>query len=315
MIKKFNKYLSYKNNSLYLEETSLDSIKKKFSTPIYCYSLSEIHDNFTDLKKSFKKMKPMICYAVKANNHNQILSLLSKSGCGADVVSKGELQKSIKNGIMPDKIVFSGVGKTTDEIKYALRKNIKQLNVESEEELEEIAEIAKGEKKNVRICIRVNPDVDPRTHYKISTGRFEDKFGIPNSRIIKLFEKYKDNNYLEMVGLSIHIGSQIQSLRPFEIAFKKIKRQIESLRKLGFEIGVLDLGGGIGIRYKENDSIINLKEYCLLIEKLFSNMKLEIIIEPGRSLVGSSGILLSSIIRKKSGEKKDFIIIDDGMNN
>ncbi len=224
MIKKFNKYLSYKNNFLYLEETCLESIKLKFKTPIFCYSLSEIYDNFIDLKKSFTKIKPMICYAVKANNHNQILSLLSKSGCGADVVSKGELQKSIKNGILPDKIVFSGVGKTTDEIKYALKKKIKQLNVESEEELEEIAEIAKEEKTNVNICIRVNPDVDPKTHYKISTGRSEDKFGIPNTRIIKLFEKYKNHKYLKIVGLSIHIGSQIQKIRPFEIAFKKIKK-------------------------------------------------------------------------------------------
>ena len=143
MIKKFNKYLSYRNNSLYLDETSFESIKKKYSTPLYCYSLSEIYDNFVELKKSFTKIKPMICYAVKANNHNQILSLLSKSGCGADVVSKGELKKSIDNGVTPDKIVFSGVGKTKDEIKYALNKKIKQLNVESEEELEEIAEIAK----------------------------------------------------------------------------------------------------------------------------------------------------------------------------
>ena len=315
MIKKFNKYLSYKNNSLYLDETSFESIKKKYSTPLYCYSLSEIYDNFIELKKSFTKIKPMICYAVKANNHNQILSLLSKSGCGSDVVSKGELKKSIDNGVTPDKIVFSGVGKTKDEIKYALKKKIKQLNVESEEELEEIVEIAKVAKKKVNICIRVNPDVDPRTHYKISTGRSEDKFGIPNSRVIKLFEKYKNNDYLSIVGLSIHIGSQIKNLRPFEIAFKKIKKQIISLRELGFEITVLDLGGGIGIRYLENDRIINIKEYCLLVEKLFSNMKLEIIIEPGRSLVGSSGILLSSVIRKKSGEKKDFIIIDAGMNN
>ena len=315
MIKKFNKYLSYRNNSLDLDETSFESIKKKYSTPIYCYSLSEIHDNFIALKNSFTKIKPLICYAVKANNHKQILGLLSKSGCGADVVSKGELKKSIENGIIPHKIVFSGVGKTADEIKYALKKKIKQLNVESEEELEEIAEIAKGEKKKINICIRVNPDVDPRTHYKISTGRSEDKFGIPNSRIVELFEKYKHNEYLEIVGLSIHIGSQIQNIRPFEIAFKKIKTQIESLRKLGFDISVLDLGGGIGIRYLENDQIINLKKYCLLVEKLFANMKLEIIIEPGRSLVGSSGILLSSVIRKKSGEKKDFIIIDAGMNN
>ena len=163
--------------------------------------------------------------------------------CGCCV--KRGAKKSIDNGITPDKIVFSGVGKTKDEIKYALNKKIKQLNVESEEELEEIVEIAKVEKKKVNICIRVNPDVDPRTHHKISTWRSEDKFGIPNSRVIKLFEKYKNNDYLKIVGLSIHIGSQIKNMRPFEIAFKKIKKQIISLRELGFEITVLDLGGGL----------------------------------------------------------------------
>ena len=298
MIKKINKYLKYRNNLLFFDEISLEKITKKYKTPIYCYSLSEIEDNFTELKNSFTKLKPLICYAVKANNHNKILSLLSRSGCGADVVSKGELKKSIVNGIPPNKIVFSGVGKTREEIKYAL-KNIKQLNVESEEELSEIAHIANQDRKKVNICIRVNPNVDPKTHYKISTGKSEDKFGIPNSNVINIFKKYNSNKFINIVGLSIHIGSQIQNIKPFEIAFKQIKDQIISLRKLGFKINVLDLGGGIGIRYQENDSIINVKKYSYLVENLFTDMELEIIIEPGRSLVGSSGIILSSVIRKK----------------
>ena len=315
MIKKINKYLKYRNNLLFFDEISLEKITKKYKTPIYCYSLSEIEDNFTELKNSFTKLKPLICYAVKANNHNKILSLLSRSGCGADVVSKGELKKSIVNGIPPNKIVFSGVGKTREEIKYALKKNIKQLNVESEEELSEIAHIANQDRKKVNICIRVNPNVDPKTHYKISTGKSEDKFGIPNSNVINIFKKYNSNRFINIVGLSIHIGSQIQNIKPFEIAFKQIKDQIISLRKLGFKINVLDLGGGIGIRYQENDSIINVKKYCYLVENLFTDMELEIIIEPGRSLVGSSGIILSSVIRKKKGKNSDFIILDAGMNN
>ena len=315
MIKNINKYLSYKKNFLYFEEVLLKNIGEKFKTPIFCYSLSEIEDNFNSLKRSFKIIKPLICYAVKANSNKHILSFLAKKGSGADVVSDGELKKSIDNGIMPEKIVFSGVGKTENEIKYALKKKIKQINVESEEELNEISEIAESQSQKVNICIRVNPDIDAKTHYKISTGKSEDKFGIPNSRVVKLFDKFSNNKFININGLSIHIGSQINSIKPFKKAFEKIKKQVISLRKLGHTLEVLDLGGGIGIRYSENDKIINLKEYGRLIENFFSEMELEIIIEPGRSLVGSSGILLSKVIRNKTGENKNFIILDAGMNN
>ena len=218
--------MKYIKNKLFIERVSVQKVANRFGTPAYCYSYSKLKDNINNFKKNFKSFSPLICFSVKSNTNLNLIREIKKFGLGADVVSKGELQKCIENGIMPEKIVFSGVGKTKDEITYALKKSIKQLNVESEEELEEISEIAKGERKNVNICVRVNPDVDPRTHYKISTGRSEDKFGIPNSRITKLFEKYKNNKHLKIVGLSIHIGSQIQSLRPFEIAFKKIKKQI-----------------------------------------------------------------------------------------
>ena len=210
MIKNFNKYLSYRQKTLFLEEVSLEQLIKNHNTPIYCYSLSELSDNFNKLKNSFKKIKPLICYAVKANNNKHIIRHLAKEGCGADVVSKGELKKSLENGIPPGKIVFSGVGKTKEEIAYALKKKIKQINVESEEELSEVADLSCLQKKKVHICVRVNPDIDPKTHFKISTGKSEDKFGIPNSRVEKLFEKFKNHKYMKMVGLSIHIGSQIQ---------------------------------------------------------------------------------------------------------
>ncbi len=315
MIEKVNKYLSYKNSMLTLEGVSLANVKKNFSTPLYVYSISEIEDNYKLIKDSFKNIQPLICYAVKANHNKKIIDILAKQGAGTDVVSAGELKKSIANGIRPNKIVFSGVGKTDYEIRYALSKNIKQLNVESEEELNEIALIAKNLKKSVSICLRVNPNIDAKTHYKISTGKSEDKFGIPNQRIKDVFKKYSNHKFVNIIGLSIHIGSQIQNLTPFKKAFKKIKKQVEELRTLGFKINVLDLGGGIGIRYKQKDKIIRIKDYCKLIEDLFMDMKLEIIIEPGRFIVGSSGLLLSTIIRVKKGEQKLFLIIDAGMNN
>ena len=315
MIKKINKYLSYRNNRLTLEGVPLVNVKKKFPTPVYVYSISEIEDNYKIIKDSFKNIKPLICYAVKANHNKKIIEILAKKGAGTDVVSVGELKKSIANGISPNKIVFSGVGKTDYEIRYALSKNIKQLNVESEEELNEIALIAKSLKKTVNICLRVNPDIDARTHYKISTGKSEDKFGIPNQRIKEVFKKYSNHKFVNIIGLSVHIGSQIQSLAPFKKAFNKIKKQVKELRNLGFKIDVLDLGGGIGIRYKQEDKIIKIEDYCKLIEDLFIDMKLEIIIEPGRFIVGSSGLILSTIIRVKKGERKLFLIIDAGMNN
>ena len=314
-VSQYNKYLSYNKNKLFLEGVALENLVEKFETPLFCYSISQIEHNFNELKKSFKKIKPLICYALKANFNDNIIKILSKLGCGIDVVSNGELQKSLKNGVNNQKIVFSGVGKTNKEIEIAIKKNIKQINVESIEELDAIAIISKRLNKTINVCLRVNPNVDAKTHEKISTGRSEDKFGIPDKRIYEIFKKYETNRFVKIIGLSIHIGSQIVLVDPFYRAFKKIKLQILNLKKEGFEVSSLDLGGGVGIKYNDKNKILDIKSYARLIDELFSDLDLEIIIEPGRYLVGSSGIILSKVIRTKSGINKDFVIIDAGMDN
>ena len=297
--KDYNKFLNYRYSKLFFEDISLDKLAHKYKTPLYCYSVSEIELNYKLLKNSFKRISPLICYAMKANYNSEIIQILSKLGSGIDVVSKGELEKSIDNGVDPDKIVFSGVGKTSHEIEYALKKKIKQINVESIEELDEIDYICQKRKLKIKICLRVNPDINAKTHEKISTGRSEDKFGIPDEMILDVFKKYQDNKYISIIGLSVHIGSQIESLGPFKKAFKKIRNQINFLNQNGFKISLVDLGGGVGIRYNKNNKLINLNDYSNLIEDLFSDLGIQIIIEPGRSLVGSSGIILSKVIRIK----------------
>ncbi|MFL2660977.1 MAG: diaminopimelate decarboxylase [Alphaproteobacteria bacterium] len=314
-IKDYNKYLFYKKKDLFFENFSIEKVAKKYKTPFFCYSVSQIEDNFNILKDSFSVVKPLICYAMKANYNSEIISILSKLGAGVDVVSMGELNKAILNGVDENKIVFSGVGKTKEEIEFAIKKKIKQLNVESKEELEDINLICTKLGCKVNVCLRINPDVSADTHDKISTGRSEDKFGIPNDQVESIFKKYKNHQLIKIIGLSVHIGSQIQSMQPFKNAFTKVKNSVINLNKNGFRIKSLDLGGGIGIKYNKNNKLINLKSYARLIEKLFSDLKVEIIIEPGRFLVGQSGIIVSRIIRIKNEKNKAFLIIDAGMNN
>ncbi len=314
-VSEYNKFLSYNKNKLFLEDIPLENLGDKFDTPLFCYSVSQIEHNFIELQRAFKKVKPLICYALKANFNSNIIKILSNLGCGIDVVSNGELQKSLKNGVDNQKIVFSGVGKTNKEIEIAIKKNIKQINVESIEELDEIAIICKRLNRTINICLRVNPDVDAKTHEKISTGRSEDKFGISDKKVYEIFKKYKTNKFIKIIGLSVHIGSQIVLLAPFYKAFKKIKLQILKLKKEGFEVSSLDLGGGVGIKYNDKNKIFDIRSYAQVIDELFSDLNIEIIIEPGRYLVGASGIILSRVIRTKSGKNKDFVIIDAGMDN
>ena len=315
-ISNYNKYLSYKSGRLRIENIFLEDIAMKYGTPTFCYSANQIKDNLHNLKNSFSKIKPFICYAMKANFNKEIVKLMAKNNLGVDVVSKGELKESLKCGIKNNKIVFSGVGKTDEEIKFALKKNIKQINVESEEELEEIENQAKSLKKKINISLRVNPNVDAQTHDKISTGRSEDKFGISQEKVEKLLKHYKESKYLNINGLSIHIGSQICKISPFKKAFKKIRNLILSLKKKNIFIDSLDIGGGIGIIYEVNkDKVFKISDYAHLVEENFSDLGIEIIIEPGRFLVGASGILISKVIRVKKGKRKDFLIVDAGMNN
>ena len=252
-------------------------IAKRIGTPTYCYSQNQIIDNVNNLKKSFKMIKPTICYAVKANFNKNILSLMSKLNLGADVVSQGELQNSLKSGINK-KIVFSGVGKTRRN-NFALKKNIKQINVESFEELKEIEEISKLLNKRPNISLRLNPDVNPDTHEKISTGRSEDKFGISEKELINIFINNKKFKYLNINGISIHIGSQITKLGPFKDSFKKVREIYLFLKKNNIILSSIDLGGGIGIFYEKNNSKkFKIKDYANIIENYFSDLKVEIIL-------------------------------------
>ena len=315
-ISNYNKYLSYESGRLKIEKIFLDDIVMQHGTPTFCYSVNQIKDNLNNLKKSFSKIKPLICYAMKANFNKGIIKIMSKNNLGIDVVSKGELKQSMKYGIVNKKIVFSGVGKTDEEINFALKNNIKQINVESEEELKEVGNQAVSLKSEINISLRVNPNVDAQTHPKISTGRSEDKFGISEDKVVKIFEYYKDNKYLNINGLSIHIGSQICKIEPFRKAFKKIRNLILLLRKHNISIDSLDIGGGIGIIYEaQKDKVFKISDYALLVEDNFADLGIEIIIEPGRFLVGASGVLISKVIRIKKGRNKDFLIVDAGMNN
>ncbi len=313
-ISDFGSSLSYVRNQLHFDNIDCRKIAKKYGTPIYCYSLKSIENSFNELKQSFKKIKPLICYAVKANHNKNILKKLSKLGSGADVVSLGELKQSLKCGIRPEKIVFSGVGKSDDELEFAIKKDIKQINVESEEEIVDVIKIAKKNDKIVKIVLRVNPDTDAQTHEKISTGRLEDKFGIPLKKVKSIYKKYKNYTMINIVGISVHIGSQIENIAPYKEAFNKVRSEIVDLKNLGFDVSVIDLGGGIGINYNNNRTLL-IKDYSVLIERLFSDLGSQIILEPGRLMVGSSGIIITKIIRVKKGDRKNFLILNCGMNN
>ena len=312
----FSNSLSYKKNGLLcFDGISCYDLAKSYGTPLYCYSAKEIRNNLEIFKKSISPFQSSIFFAVKSNFNPLVLNLFAKEGIGADVVSKGEIEMALMCGIKPENIVFSGVGKSEDDLAFAIKKNIFQINVESYEEIEDILKIQqKYEKKKINISLRVNPNVDANTHKKISTGKFEDKFGIPITKIRKIFDKFYDNNYFKINGLAVHIGSQITDVKPFDAAFKKLRDLTIDLKSSGYHIEKLDLGGGIGIVYSGNNTI-DFNEYQKVISKHFKDLEVKLLFEPGRSLVGSAGILISKIIRVKKGEKNNFLIIDSGMND
>jgi len=310
----FSNSLSYKKNGLlYFDGISCSDLAKSYGTPLYCYSANEIRNNLEIFKKSISPFQSSIFFAVKSNFNPLVLNLFAKEGIGADVVSKGEIEMALMCGIKPENIVFSGVGKSEEDLLFAIKKKILQINVESYEEIEDILKIQQKYKKKLNISLRVNPDVDANTHKKISTGKFEDKFGIPITRIRKIFEEF-NNNYFKINGLAVHIGSQITNVKPFDVAFKKLRDLTINLKSSGHKIEKLDLGGGIGIVYSDNKTI-DFNEYQKVINKHFTDLDVKLLFEPGRSLVGSAGILISKIIRVKKGEKNNFLIIDTGMND
>ena len=302
----------YKNDRLNFDGFYIDFLAKKYNTPIYCYSFKRLRENITNFKKNFKEIHPLICFSVKSNSNTKILKEIKKLELGADVVSVGELMKALRAGIKPKKVVFSGVGKTISEIKFAVNKKILLINSESESEILEIEKIAKSKKRIVDIGIRLNPNTDAKTINQISTGKKEDKFGVNEKVFLKLVKYLKSSKYLNLKCLSVHIGSQITSPQPYKKMLVVIDRII---KKSNYNFEYIDLGGGMGIDYTHDNKRFNLKQYSKNIKKFLKGRNSKIIFEPGRSIVGNTGILISKILYIKEGYKKDFVILDAAMND
>lgn len=305
-------YFQYSNSNLFAEKCSLSNIIKKIKTPFYLYSEKQLTDNFLNFKKSFKNINPLICYSVKANPNLSVLRILSKLGSGADVVSGGELLKALNSGIKSNKIVFSGIGKTEEELKLAIKKRILLINIESESEAKLINRLSKRMNRKTSIGIRLNPNVDAKTNEKISTGKAENKFGLSSRSLINFCKNAHNFKYLKLDAISVHIGSQILSDKPYKKTLNIISNIIkENKLKLKF----VDLGGGFGISYKNKDKKIKLTDYSKLVNKFKKNLGCNIIFEPGRSIVGNTSILVSKIQYIKKSSSKKFIILDVGMND
>ena len=304
--------MKYINKSLLIEKIKVKDIAKKFGTPIYCYSYKKLKDNIANFKKNFSTFSPLICFAVKSNTNVNLIREIRKFGLGADVVSLGELMLALKGGMDPEKIVFSGVGKTSAEINFAIEKKILLINAESKSEIIEIEKIAKNKKKIINIGIRLNPNTDAKTLKQISTGKKGNKFGVDERTFLELVNYSKNSNYINLKCLSVHIGSQILDHKPYE----KMLNVVNSLIKKSNHIfEYVDLGGGMGIPYEANNKKLNYKKYNTAIIKFLKVHKSKIIFEPGRSIVGNVGYLISQIVYIKKNEKKDFIILDAAMND
>ena len=304
--------MRYINKNFLVEGIKVKNLIKKFKTPIYCYSYEKLKTNINNFKKSFKSFDPLVCFSVKSNSNLGLLREIRKLGFGADVVSIGELMKALKAGINPKKIVFSGVGKTSEELSYSIKKKILLINAESESEIIEIERIAKSQKTIVDIGIRLNPEIDAKTLDQISTGKKENKFGVIENTFLKLVKYSQNSKHVNLKCLSVHIGSQIIKNKPYEKMLKIIDKII---KKSNHKFTFIDLGGGIGISYNNKIKKLNYKKYNLAINNFLKNHKSKIIFEPGRSIIGDAGILISKIIYIKQTKNKDFIILDAGMND
>ena len=304
--------MQYKNKIFHVENISTEKLVKKFNTPLYCYSYLKLKNNIINFKNHFSNINPLICFSVKSNSNVKIIKEIKNLDCGADVVSKGEMMKALKAGVNPKKIVFSGVGKTYSELEYAINKNILLINVESKSELLVIEKIGKIIKKKVDIGIRLNPNTNAKTLKQISTGREGDKFGVVEKEFLKLVQYSKLSKFLKLKCLSVHIGSQILSHKPYEKMLKVVDKLIKKSNHL-FEF--IDLGGGMGISYEKNNKKLNFKSYNSLINKFLKKNNCKIIFEPGRSIIGNAGILISKIIYIKKNKNKNFVILDAAMND
>jgi len=305
-------FIRLRKNNLCVENISAISLTKKYKTPFYCYSLSQLKSNFYNFNNAFRKIKPLICFSVKSNANIALLKELKKIGSGADVVSAGELLKATKAGISSKKIVFSGIGKTSDEIQLAIKNKVLLINIESESEANLINKISKKMSRTTSVGIRLNPNITGKTNKKISTGGKDDKFGLSFNDFVSLCKKINSMKNLKLEGLSVHIGSQITNIEPFRKVLS-VLNQIISKTKVNFKF--VDLGGGMGISYSRKEKKLNLDQYAKLVNKFTKDKKVQIIFEPGRSIIANTSILISKVIYIKKSNNKKFIILDAGMND
>ena len=304
--------MKYINKRLTVEKINFQRIAKKFGTPLYCYSFSKLKENINKFKDNFKSFSPLICFAVKSNTNVYLIREIKKFGLGADVVSLGELMIALKAGIKPNKIVFSGVGKTSNELNFAINKKILLINAESLSEIMEINRIAKLKKKKVRIGVRLNPNTDAKTLSQISTGKKENKFGVNKNTFYKIVDFCNNSKNIDLKCLSVHIGSQILDHKPYG---KMLKAVSYILDKTNHQFEFIDLGGGMGIDYSSKNKTLNYSKYRAAINNFLKKHKVKIIFEPGRSIIGNTGILISKVIYIKDSGRKKFIILDAAMND
>ncbi len=306
----------YRDGALFAEDVPISEIAAAVGTPFYVYSTATLLRHFKLFDDALEGTDHLVCYAMKAASNQAILKTLGQAGAGMDVVSGGEYLRAKAAGVPGDKIVFSGVGKTADEIRTALTGGIRQFNVESEPEMQVINAVALELGKVAPITVRVNPDVDAKTHAKIATGKSENKFGIPISRASEVYALAASLPGLEVIGIDVHIGSQLTELEPFELAYNKVAELTERLRAEGHNIRRLDLGGGLGIPYaRSNDAPPLPVEYGAMVKKTLGHLGCEIEIEPGRLIAGNAGLMVSKVVYVKSGEDRDFLILDGAMND
>lgn len=307
-------FFHYRGGELYAEELPVARIAAAVGTPFYLYSAAGFTAQYRRFADAFLPERPLICYAVKANSNLAVLRLMAGLGAGADVVSEGELRRALAAGVPPERIIFSGVGKTAAEMRAALDAGIHQINVESVPELRRLSEVTSAQGRIARIAIRVNPDVDAHTHFKISTGRKENKFGIELDEAVAAFELAGQLPGIEPIGLAVHIGSQLTDLEPYRRAFERVAELVLELRALEFSVARLDLGGGIGVRYHAERPPEPLS-YARLVRDIFGTLGLTLAFEPGRVLTAAAGLLVSQVLYVKEGSTRRFVIVDAAMND
>ncbi len=307
-------HFQYRSGRLYAEGVCLTELAENIGTPFFCYSSASIEYNYNAFSNAISSLDADICYAVKANSNIAVLATLSRLGAGADVVSVGEIERALAAGISAKKIVFSGIGKTFDELCQALLCGVRRINIESFDEIEILNKAAEATGCRVEVAVRVNPDVDAKTHDKISTGRQEDKFGIDLELAKDAYALIGEKRALKVTGVAVHIGSQLVSLNPFRRAYNRLSDFVSQLRTAGYEITELDLGGGLGITY-DNEVVPSPEEYAAVVTETVGKLGCKLVFEPGRRIVGNAGVLVTRVIFIKGGLARRFCVVDSGMND